>query len=94
MKTETRVRAVGARCEVLLDNVSDYVALHARARPLEPALIEHHTGEVVSPGSFDRAVNARGAKLISSGFLKGGRASPRASRSSKEHVILPPVPFP
>ena len=87
MKTEAQDRAVRARCEALLDNVSDYVALHARERPLKPALIEHHTGEVVSWRSFDRAVNALGAKLLSSGFSKGDVLA-TSLPLLKEHVFL------
>ena len=87
MKTEAQDRAVRARCEALLDNLADYLTLHARRGAREPALVEHHTGEVVSWRSLDRAVNAFASKLLSSGFEKGDVLA-TSLPLIKEHVFV------
>jgi len=85
--TQAQDRAVRAQVAALLDNIADYVAGHARARPHDPALIEHNTGEVVGWRELDRAVEALAAKLLSCGFRKGDVLA-TSLPLLKEHVFL------
>ena len=87
MGAPDRDQAVRARCAALPDNIADRVAEHARARPGGVALLEHHTGEVVTWRALDRAATALAAKLLSSGFAKGDVLA-TSLPLLKEHVFL------
>lgn len=71
----------------LKPNMADYVALYAKDRPAEPAIIEHKTGEVVTWKKFDQAVSAFAAKLLATG-LKKGDVLATSLPLLKEHIYL------
>jgi len=71
----------------LLPKLDDYVALHARQRPRDLALIEHETGATVTWAALDRAVDAFAAKLVALGFRKGDVIATTLP-FMKEHVFL------
>jgi fatty-acyl-CoA synthase len=71
----------------LRPNISDYVALHAAARPHDVALIEHNTGEQVTWRELERAVEAFAAKLLAAGLRKGDVVA-TSLPLLKEHVYL------
>ena len=73
--------------ETLLPNIADYVALHAKERPEETAIIEHNTGEIVTWKQFNRSVAAFAAKLLSIGLVKGDIVA-TSLPLLKEHVYL------
>ena len=71
----------------LLPNIADYVALYAKERPKDTAIIEHNTGEVVSWKQFNTSVSAFAAKLLSVGIRKGDIVA-TSLPLLKEHVYL------
>jgi acyl-CoA synthetase (AMP-forming)/AMP-acid ligase II len=71
----------------LLPNIADYVALYAKERPKDTAIIEHNTGEVVSWKQFNTSVSAFAAKLLSIGIKKGDIVA-TSLPLLKEHVYL------
>ncbi len=71
----------------LLPNIADYVALYAKERPKDTAIIEHNTGEVVSWKQFNTSVSAFAAKLLSIGIRKGDIVA-TSLPLLKEHVYL------
>ncbi|MGB8930090.1 MAG: class I adenylate-forming enzyme family protein [Anaeromyxobacteraceae bacterium] len=87
MKTSAQDQACRDRCGALLDNVADYVALHARRAPGELALIEHNTGERVTWKQLDTAADAFAARLLARGYRKGDVLA-TSLPLLKEHVYL------
>lgn len=73
--------------ETLLPNIADYVALYAKERPKETAIIEHNTGQTVTWKQFDTSVSAFAAKLLSIGLVKGDIVA-TSLPLLKEHVYL------
>ncbi len=73
--------------EALLPNIADYVALYARQRPRDTAIIEHNTGETVTWKQLDTSVSAFAAKLLSIGLAKGDIVA-TSLPLLKEHVYL------
>jgi fatty-acyl-CoA synthase len=73
--------------EALLPNIADYVALYAKERPAETAIIEHNTGENVTWKQFNTSVSAFAAKLLSIGLAKGDIVA-TSLPLLKEHVYL------
>ncbi|HSV95646.1 MAG TPA: class I adenylate-forming enzyme family protein [Spirochaetota bacterium] len=73
--------------EKLLPNIADYVALYAKERPKDTAIIEHNTGEVVSWKQFNTSVSAFSAKLLSIGIKKGDIIA-TSLPLLKEHMYL------
>ncbi|MHB8909920.1 MAG: class I adenylate-forming enzyme family protein [Syntrophales bacterium] len=73
--------------EALLPNIADYVALYAKERPRETAIIEHNTGETVTWKQFNTSVSAFAAKLLSIGLVKGDIVA-TSLPLLKEHVYL------
>ncbi len=73
--------------EKLLPNIADYVALYAKERPKDTAIIEHNTGEVVSWKQFNTSVSAFSAKLLAIGVKKGDIIA-TSLPLLKEHVYL------
>lgn len=71
----------------LLPNIADYVALYAKERPKDTAIIEHNTGATVTWKQFDTSVNAFAAKLLSSGLVKGDIVA-TSLPLLKEHIYL------
>lgn len=71
MKTPAQDQACRDLVAALPENLADAVAAHARRDPEGVALVEHHTGEVVTWKAFDRAVDAFAALLLAKGFRKG-----------------------
>lgn len=71
----------------LLGNMADYPAHWAGVKGDAPALIEHNTGETVSWRTFNRAVSAFAAKLLSVGLRKGDVVA-TSLPLLKEHVYL------
>ncbi len=87
MKTAAQDQACRERLAALPENLADSVAAHARRQPDGVALIEHHTGEVVTWRAFDRAVDAFAALLLAKGF-KRGEGVATSLPLLKEHVYL------
>ncbi len=87
MKTAAQDQACRERLAALPENLADSVAAHARRQPDGVALIEHHTGEVVTWRAFDRAVDAFAALLLAKGF-KRGEVVATSLPLLKEHVYL------
>jgi acyl-CoA synthetase (AMP-forming)/AMP-acid ligase II len=87
MKTPAQDQACRDRCGALLDNVADYVALHARRDPDGIALIEHNTGERVTWKQLETATDAFAALLLAKGFRKGDVIA-TSLPLLKEHVFL------
>ncbi|MHB9099597.1 MAG: class I adenylate-forming enzyme family protein [Syntrophales bacterium] len=73
--------------EALLPNIADYVALNAKRRPGETAIIEHNTGETITWKTFNTSVSAFAAKLLSIGLAKGDIVA-TSLPLLKEHVYL------
>jgi len=73
--------------EALLPNIADYVALFAKQRPADTAIIEHNTGETVTWKHFETSVSAFAAKLLSIGLVKGDIVA-TSLPLLKEHVYL------
>ncbi|MCE5282541.1 MAG: acyl--CoA ligase [Deltaproteobacteria bacterium] len=73
--------------EALLPNIADYVALYAKQRPDDRAIIEHNTGETVTWKQFETSVSAFAAKLLSIGLVKGDIVA-TSLPLLKEHVYL------
>ncbi len=73
--------------QTLLPNIADYVALYAKERPGETAIIEHNTGETVTWKQFNTSVSAFAAKLLSIGLAKGDIVA-TSLPLLKEHVYL------
>ncbi len=73
--------------EALLPNIADYVALYAKQRPGETAIVEHNTGETVTWKQFNTSVSAFAAKLLSIGLVKGDIVA-TSLPLLKEHVYL------
>ena len=71
----------------LLPNIADYVALYAKERPKDTAIIEHNTGATVTWKQFDTSVNAFAAKLLSIGLVKGDIVA-TSLPLLKEHIYL------
>ena len=71
----------------LLPNIADYVALYAKERPKNTAIIEHNTGATVTWKQFDTSVNAFAAKLLSIGLVKGDIVA-TSLPLLKEHIYL------
>ena len=80
-----------ARCrrmyEALLPNIADYVALYAKERPGDAAIVEHNTGETVTWKTFNTSVSAFAAKLLSIGLTRGDIIA-TSLPLLKEHVYL------
>lgn len=87
MKTTAQDRECRDRCGALLENVSDYVALHARRDPGGIALVEHNTGDRVTWKQLDTAVEAFAALLLAKGFRRGDVIA-TSLPLLKEHVFL------
>jgi acyl-CoA synthetase (AMP-forming)/AMP-acid ligase II len=87
MKTPAQDQACRDRCAALLENVADYVALHARRAPGAIALVEHNTGERITWKQLDTAVDAFAARLLSKGFRRGDVIA-TSLPLLKEHVYL------
>jgi acyl-CoA synthetase (AMP-forming)/AMP-acid ligase II len=87
VKTAAQDQACRDRLAALPENLADAVTAHARRIPDGVALIEHHTGEVVTWKAFDRAVNAFAALLLAKGFRKGDVIA-TSLPALKEHVYL------
>lgn len=87
MKTAAQDQACRDRLAALPENLADAVAAHARRDPEGVALVEHHTGEVVTWKAFDRAVDAFAALLLAKGFRKGDVVA-TSLPLLKEHVYL------
>ncbi len=73
--------------QALLPNIADYVAVNAKLRPQETAIIEHNTGETVTWKQFNTSVSAFAAKLLSIGLVKGDIIA-TSLPLLKEHVYL------
>ena len=73
--------------EALLPNIADYVALYAKQRPGETAIIEHNTGETITWKKFNTSVSAFAAKLLSIGLVRGDIVA-TSLPLLKEHVYL------
>jgi fatty-acyl-CoA synthase len=87
MKTEAQDRACREGAAALLDDIADYVTLHARRKPGAVALVEHNTGETVTWRQLDTAVDAFAALLLARGFRKGDVLA-TSLPLLKEHVYL------
>lgn len=87
MRTPAQDADCRARAAALLENIADYVALHAHRAPGAVALVEHNTGETVTWKQLDTAVDAFAAKLLASGFRKGDVLA-TSLPLLKEHVFL------
>jgi fatty-acyl-CoA synthase len=87
MKTPAQDQACRDRCAALLENIADYVSLHAHRTPGEIALIEHNTGERVTWKQLDTAVDAFAALLLSKGLRRGDVVA-TSLPLLKEHVFL------
>jgi fatty-acyl-CoA synthase len=87
MKTPQQDEQCRQMYETLLPNIADYVALYAKERPKETAIIEHNTGETVTWKQFDTSVSAFAAKLLSIGLVKGDIVA-TSLPLLKEHVYL------
>jgi acyl-CoA synthetase (AMP-forming)/AMP-acid ligase II len=87
MKTSAQDQDCRDRCGALLENIADYVTLHARRRPDDVALVEHNTGERVTWKQLDTATDAFAALLLSKG-LKRGDVVATSLPLLKEHVFL------
>src|SRR5512138_1141864 len=87
MKTPEQDQECRDRCGALLENLADYVTLHARRTPEALALIEHNTGDRVTWKQLDTAVDAFAARLLAKGFRKGDVIA-TSLPLLKEHVYL------
>jgi fatty-acyl-CoA synthase len=87
MKDHQKDERIRRMYQTLLPNIADYVALYAKERPGDTAIIEHNTGETVSWKQFDRSVAAFAAKLLSIGLAKGDIVA-TSLPLLKEHIYL------
>ncbi|HSM92209.1 MAG TPA: class I adenylate-forming enzyme family protein [Anaeromyxobacteraceae bacterium] len=87
MKTPAQDQQCRERQAALLENVADYVALHARRAPDALALIEHNTGERVTWRQLETATDAFAALLLAKGYRKGDVIA-TSLPLLKEHVYL------
>ena len=67
-----------------------YIALYAKERPGDTAIIEHNTGETVTWKQMNTSVSAFAAKLLSIGLAKGDIVA-TSLPLLKEHVY-PVIP--
>jgi len=87
MKTPSQDQACRERCGALLENVADYVTLHARRNPDGVAIIEQNTGEEVTWKQLETSVEAFAALLLAKGFRRGDVIA-TSLPLLKEHVYL------
>lgn len=87
MNTEEMRSQARRQMERLLPRLDDYVRMHAAHDRGGIALIEHDTGDTVTWGRFEQAIEAFAAKLLSLGLRKGDVVA-TSLPFLKEHVFL------